>query len=263
MSAQAQRSAGPPERGARSGGADGLHLVDLSQASDPGPSLGADATVTALTAAAAAQPQGAAERAAVGSLQARAVGGPCEPVLERGPGPAGAREGMHALVGKSEPALAGGAGAGAGVLLAGARGARGEPVLAAPDSPGGPGAGAARLPAEAVGDDSGPWAPDFRGGGGAGAAGLPGEALGDDSGPWAPFNESDLVPEVPPAIMWLIEEAEARPAHISCQCLLRQCSLRCHIASCMVSMRPLGSCAWFSALLAGTPWRITALGVQR
>lgn len=185
VAAQARRSAGSPVPGAQAGCADGLHLVDLSQASDPGPGLGADAAVAALTAAAAAQPRGAAERAAVGSLQAQAVGGPCEPVLEQGTGPAVAEEGMRALVGNGEPALAVGAVARAGEGLAGARGARGEPILAAPDSPGGEGAG---------------------------AAGRHAEGVGDDSGPWAPFNESGLVPEVPPAIMWLIQEAEARPA---------------------------------------------------
>ena len=40
-------------------------------------------------------------------------------------------------------------------------------------------------------------------------AGAPNQALGDDSEPWTPHNESDLVPELPPAIMWLLAEAEA------------------------------------------------------
>ena len=226
VSAQARRSsepsgAGATGAGASAGGADGLHLVDLSQAGDLGPGLDPDASTKALTAAAAAQTRGAAERAAVGSLQAQVVRGPCEPVLERGPGPAVAGVGMRAaLVGGSEPALAGGAGARAGKGLAVARGARGEPVLA-PGFPGGEGAGAAGWPAEALGNDSGPWAPDFPGGEGAGAQGLSAEALGDDSGPWAPFNESGLVPEVPPAIMWLIQEAEARPTPTRCWFLLR------------------------------------------
>ena len=198
MAAQARRGAGPPEPGDRAGGADGLHLVDLSQASDPGLGLDPDASTKALTAAAAAQPRGPAERAAVGSLQA--VGGPCEPVLEQGPGLAVAEEGMQVLVGSSEPRVAG---ARAWEGLAGVRSARGAPDLAAPGFPGGEGAG---------------------------VAGLPAEALGDDSGPWAPFNESDLVPEVPPAIMWLIQEAEARPAPIRCQFLLRHlCLLRCRL----------------------------------
>ncbi|KAK9837014.1 hypothetical protein WJX81_007212 [Elliptochloris bilobata] len=40
------------------------------------------------------------------------------------------------------------------------------------------------------------------------------QALTDgDSEPWSPFNGSGLVPEVPTAIMWLIEEAEARFAN--------------------------------------------------
>lgn len=42
------------------------------------------------------------------------------------------------------------------------------------------------------------------------ATGAPNQALGDDSEPWTPHNESDLVPELPPAIMWLLEEAEVR-----------------------------------------------------
>ena len=44
--------------------------------------------------------------------------------------------------------------------------------------------------------------------------GGPNQALGDDSEPWTPHNESDLVPELPPAIMWLLAEAEA----CACSC---------------------------------------------
>ncbi len=47
--------------------------------------------------------------------------------------------------------------------------------------------------------------------------GAPGQALGNDSAPWAPFNESELVPELPPAIMWLLEEAEVRSTLILLQ----------------------------------------------
>jgi len=53
-------------------------------------------------------------------------------------------------------------------------------------------------------------APCARAAAGRARPGAPGEALGNDSAPWAPFNESELVPELPPAIMWLLEEAEVR-----------------------------------------------------
>ena len=201
-SVQARISAGPPGPGALAGGAAGLHLVDLSQADDLGPGLGADAVTAALTGVAAAQPQGAAERAAVGSLQMRALGAPCEPVLTREKGAAVVTEGLRAPAGDSKhvlasPALAGTAGVTAGEAAAEARGVRSEPVLAAPVSAGDGGAGTGRSAARAA---------------------------GGDTEPWAPFNESGLVPEVPPAIMWLIEEAEVRLAKVSwlffryCQC---------------------------------------------
>ena len=51
-----------------------------------------------------------------------------------------------------------------------------------------------------------------------------GLALGDDSQPWTAHNDSELVPELPPAIMWLLAEAEVHnhfsPTSFECRAQL-------------------------------------------
>ncbi len=66
-------------------------------------------------------------------------------------------------------------------------------------------------------------APCARAAAGRARPGRPGPALGNDSAPWAPFNESELVPELSPAIMWLLEEAEVRSTLVLLYCVGLAC----------------------------------------